>query len=312
MGEHIENEEGDTQNIQKINKTKSSPNTTDNRSERPFVSHLSLDAASKLSLNDKVDFRDFNGCFHGAEIVEIDEFKGCKIKYIEYSDEYNVWSNPEEEPHRFAEYQSISKRKSHRMPSLKKGDFVDINPNSLQWKIGEIVEFHGDFGQVLVISIDHNRRYELWWIHGDDMQKIQPLQTKQSSKSPLFRYESVKDNIFLCIHCKAKFANYAGLKQHVLCHSERPFVCKYCPDSFKEKHHRSNHEEMHSLHGRYKCNLCWTQFECHTSFKEPAALSWHKKRIHDKTVKTKKVSECKRKKSPNTNTNKTEKRKCNK
>ena len=146
----------------------------------PFKPHMTLSQAHKLKIGDKIDHRDSIGRFVFATVSQ-KQGTNLKIHYDGWSRKWDIWSNFNEEIHRFAVAGSISKRKAHRFQHLKKGDFVDINPTQRHpgWKCGKIRRFDQKSGQIQVIyeSMDKDL---LYWAHLDDEAEIAEF-TSQSS-----------------------------------------------------------------------------------------------------------------------------------
>eukprot|EP01084_Bolivina_argentea_P124863 221259_1 len=158
-----------------------------------YVQHMSIEQASKLTINDKIDHRDRVGRFLEALIVDM---KGSmlKIRYAGFGDE--VWSDYKKELNKFATYKSISKR-SELLPNnrflvdyKKHRRFYDILPaGGKEWKLGEVIEFDRKSGQVKFFY--YMKGYRMWWIHCDNEKELQPLNTKQLRSSPNKTYKEV-------------------------------------------------------------------------------------------------------------------------
>eukprot|EP01084_Bolivina_argentea_P292468 502800_1 len=116
--------------------------------ENPFIAHMSQEEVFKLCINDKIDHRDFVGCFREAIIVGKNKNK-LKIHYIGWENSYDKWIdiNNKFEIYKISKYKSISKRIKHRFYSLIKGDYIDINPlNYPGWKIGQVIDLDTNSG----------------------------------------------------------------------------------------------------------------------------------------------------------------------
>eukprot|EP01084_Bolivina_argentea_P227193 383731_1 len=163
----------------KLNILNNNTNNNINHNQE-FVPNMSTEAATKLSINDKIDHRDLVGCFTSAIIVDKKD-TNLKIRYIGWNEEWDVWSDPINELYKFASYQSISRRPRHRLYNLKTNDLIDINPISHHkgWKIGEIIEMDNDSGQVKVsYKLTNNDGYiHFYWVHIDNKNEIEPLHT---------------------------------------------------------------------------------------------------------------------------------------
>ena len=144
----------------------------------PFVPHMSLDEAHQLKVDDKVDHRDTVGRFVLATVME-KQGTNLKIHYVKWSRTWDVWSDFTKELHRFAAAGSIFKRKARRFVSLKKGDYVDINPKCRHpgWKCGQIRFVDERLGEVQVVYEQLDKNY-LYWALLDDSSEIAEFGTK--------------------------------------------------------------------------------------------------------------------------------------
>lgn len=117
-----------------------------------YPTHLSLEEATSLKINDVVDHRDHTGKYILATIVDKNG-SNLKIHYIFWSRKWDIWSDYSKELHRFALPKSISSRSAHKWKNLEVGLFVDVNPiiRHPGWKIGEIRRIDHKSGQVQVI-----------------------------------------------------------------------------------------------------------------------------------------------------------------
>ncbi|ETO12410.1 OTU-like cysteine protease [Reticulomyxa filosa] len=78
---------------------------------------------------------------------------------------------------------SISKRPAHRFTSLKKDDFVDLNPQRRHpgWVVGQIKELDKSSGQVYLTYDDGGTEgCQYYWAHLDDPQCIADLMSKST------------------------------------------------------------------------------------------------------------------------------------
>eukprot|EP01083_Nonionella_stella_P114120 337067_1 len=93
----------------------------------PFVSHMTLDEASKFRINDQVDYRDNMGRFVDSIVIEKN---GCQLtlRHTKAKTETKTACNYLTETDRLASPGSISLRPAHRFKSLKRNDYMDINP----------------------------------------------------------------------------------------------------------------------------------------------------------------------------------------
>ena len=141
-----------------------------------FIPHMSIEKARELEKNDLIDHRDKVGMYLEARIID-KKGTNCLIHYIDYDTKYDVWSDFENELHRFAEYESISKRKHHRLQHLKEGSLVYFNPVHMKgvskgWKLGEISGFNRDQNQIKV-TFEFNKKYKTYWTHRDNVNEVQ-------------------------------------------------------------------------------------------------------------------------------------------
>eukprot|EP01083_Nonionella_stella_P042186 114104_1 len=152
----------------------------------PFVSHMTLDEASKLRVGDKVDYRDNLGRFGDCTVIEKN---GCEL-ILTYAkirpSEPKTWCNYLTETERLANPGSISLRPAHRFKSLQKNDHMDINPvrkdPGAGWTRGKVKFWDKTkhSGQIcFVYTINGNNR--LYWVHVDDVSEIAPCDSMQSS-----------------------------------------------------------------------------------------------------------------------------------
>eukprot|EP01084_Bolivina_argentea_P060617 110733_1 len=146
----------------------------------PFIEHMTLYEATKLNVNDEIDHRDHVGRFITATIIQ-KQGTNLKIHYNGWSSKWDVWSDFTVELYRFAKYKSISNRPAHRLLSLEKGSYIDINPRRRYygWRYTEIRRFDIKSGQVQVVyNIDNidNKSY-LYWMHLDNQSEIAPFTT---------------------------------------------------------------------------------------------------------------------------------------
>eukprot|EP01084_Bolivina_argentea_P312291 540658_1 len=89
--------------------------------------HLTLQEATQLRPNDKIDHRDYTGRYLHSKIAEKNGTK-LKIHYIGWAAKWDVYSDYTKELHLFAKPKSISTRPPNRFSHLKTGDYVDVNP----------------------------------------------------------------------------------------------------------------------------------------------------------------------------------------
>eukprot|EP01083_Nonionella_stella_P166664 557870_1 len=152
----------------------------------PFVPHMSMEDATKLSVHDKIDHRDFVGQFVLATVTEKQGSK-LKIHYDGWSHKWDTWSDFSVDLHRFAVSGSISLRPSHRAEfiGLEKGDFVDVNPRQRHcgWKVGEIRALAAKSGQVQVgYELPNSEQMYCHWAHLDNSYEIASFASKSSKK----------------------------------------------------------------------------------------------------------------------------------
>ncbi len=122
----------------------------------PFQPHMTRQEASKLNVNDSIDYRDNVGGYVGKFVLaKIMEKNGSKLKihYDGWSSKWDICSDYETELYRFAKAGTVSQRPAHRFKELNVGDKVNINPREhLGWKSGVIKRFDGKSGQVQVCN----------------------------------------------------------------------------------------------------------------------------------------------------------------
>ena len=89
-----------------------------------------------------------------------------------------TWLNFENQYNKFAPAGSISKRRQHRYPSLRKRDYILINPTLTHpgWKLGKIMGTDrvcgsGNLGQVYV-RYKYDKQYWYYWTHLDDETEV--------------------------------------------------------------------------------------------------------------------------------------------
>ena len=104
----------------------------------PFPTHISLQEALKLKVDDEIDHRDKYGQFCYATIIE-KKGTNLKIHYDGWSAIWDKWSDFNTELYRFAKAGSISRRPAHRFSDLIDGDHVRISPTQTShagWRLG--------------------------------------------------------------------------------------------------------------------------------------------------------------------------------
>ena len=159
-----------------------------------FKSHMQLQDAFKLKLNDKIDHRDSSGRFVYATVSE-KQGTNLKIHYVGWARKWDVWSDFQEELYRFAKPGSISNRPAHRFKELKKGDHIDINPTRTHygWKCGEIRRLDQKSGQVQVAYKFADEAY-LYWAHLDNKQEIAEFRSRANENDKNHFNDEDKDN----------------------------------------------------------------------------------------------------------------------
>ncbi|ETO08762.1 hypothetical protein RFI_28625 [Reticulomyxa filosa] len=143
-----------------------------------FVSHMTIEEAKNLRVNDCIDHRDNVGRYLYATIIEKVGSR-LKIHYEEWSDTWNCYSDYSQEIDRFAKSGSISRRPPHRLMNLKQGDFVDVNPKLKHpgWVASQIRRKDRYSGQIQVIY-EHDSRLYLTWVHLDDTDSVAEFKSK--------------------------------------------------------------------------------------------------------------------------------------
>ena len=146
----------------------------------PFRPHMTLEQASNLKVHDEIYHRDQVGRFLYATVSE-KQGTNLKIRYVGWSRKWDTWSDFNAEIHRFAVAGSISKRRAHRFEHFKKGDKIDINPQSHPgWKCGEIRKLDQKSGHVQVVFESMNKNY-LYWAHLDNEAEIAEFTSKSGT-----------------------------------------------------------------------------------------------------------------------------------
>eukprot|EP01084_Bolivina_argentea_P261263 441436_1 len=137
-----------------------------------FVSHMSLDEATRLKINDTIDHRDTINRFILATITD-KQGTNLKIHYNGWGSKWDAWSDYNAEIHRFAIAGSISERSAHRCQQLDIGDHIGINPmhRCPGWKFGEIKRMDEKSGQVQ-IRYRFGHEIHLYWAHLDNTLEI--------------------------------------------------------------------------------------------------------------------------------------------
>eukprot|EP01083_Nonionella_stella_P186142 680714_1 len=140
--------------------------------EKPFHSlKMTLQRATQLKVNDKIDHRDCAGRYQKATIKD-KQGDYYKIHYNGWSRKWDILSNYRTQLHRFAEYGSISQRPAHRLKHVKQGDAVLLNISSYSskftWKTGKINRTDGHSGQVHISFEKDDGSVGYSWEHLDD------------------------------------------------------------------------------------------------------------------------------------------------
>lgn len=140
---------------------------------------MSFAEASKLRVNDKVDYRDDFGRFiYGT----VKEKKGTALGIVrDECKTLGVWCDYKKEIYRLAKAGTISRRPAHRLTHFKERDYVYVNPAKKypDWKYGEITMFDKKSGQVQVIvsvrcKVQKQNYYAnySYWVHLDNTSEI--------------------------------------------------------------------------------------------------------------------------------------------
>eukprot|EP01083_Nonionella_stella_P129292 392305_1 len=136
----------------------------------PFVPHMPDTEAKALQINHQIDHRDSCGLYRKAKIVEK---WGTNVK-VQYHDNSTCWSDYVQQIHRFAAYESITKRTLRRFTDLRVGDYLDVNPVHAHkgWKFGEIVSFDTHHSAQTKVKYNcGNKEYE-YWVHMDNEEEV--------------------------------------------------------------------------------------------------------------------------------------------
>ncbi|GAB5360049.1 hypothetical protein AAMO2058_000594100 [Amorphochlora amoebiformis] len=107
-------------------------------------------------------------------------------------------------------------------------------------------------------------------------------------KVHLLRHTGIKPHS--CALCNMTFFQRGGLRQHELTHRQdndsKPYRCKQCARSFREKTSLINHQRLHTGERPYQCP------QCHKSFVQKNSLSVHLRAMHNNTGKIFKCQVC--------------------
>eukprot|EP01084_Bolivina_argentea_P035819 66340_1 len=136
-----------------------------------FEAHLNLCRLSALRISQFVDYRDDNGKYCCAQIVDIRQ-----SNLLLRRRESTFWCDYHTEMWRIAAHKSITQRGVTRkeMMSYRVGDRIDINPyhtDALRgWKLGNIIDL--SFGQACVSL--HLNNAICYWVHLDNPMESSP------------------------------------------------------------------------------------------------------------------------------------------
>ena len=162
-----------------------------------FEKHMTKEEAAKLLVGDMIDHQHKSGKFVAAKVIERKSWpwSNVKIHYIGKGEKDDVWSNYDKELHKFAKYESISKRPAHTLATLNKGKYVLVNPIKkyplIGWRDGRVVNMDHNSGQVQISY----RRYiggsrHKYWCHRDNFDEIRQVRfincRKQKNHSSKF------------------------------------------------------------------------------------------------------------------------------
>ena len=152
---------------------------------------LTLKEAQSLRVGDKIDHRDVIGKFSKAEIISKNG-NVLKIHYIGWTNTYDVYSNYNNEIHRFASYNSLSSQTNFRkcFDKLCVGSAIDFNTSCSDntgyhgWIVGTIKQFDDNSGQVLIQYRISDKRFSnykvrwLWWSHLNNINELAVVNSK--------------------------------------------------------------------------------------------------------------------------------------
>ena len=137
-----------------------------------------------LRVGDKVDHRDKFGRFLYATIKEKYGDRQLKVHYDNFDNQWDEWTDFEDEYYRFAKAGSISRRPIHdyNFQNIKVGDYVDFNPGlqhpGIGWKSVEVLKFDNKSGQVLVVYQGPDDQNHEFWTHLDNREEVASFKTK--------------------------------------------------------------------------------------------------------------------------------------
>ena len=111
----------------KFNQDSREFNSSCNKHKSISFGHLTTIQASKLKINDKIDYRDINGKYRLATVIA-KKGTNLKIHYDGLSNNNDEFCDYQIAIHRIAKARSISQRPVHCFEELKNGEYLDINP----------------------------------------------------------------------------------------------------------------------------------------------------------------------------------------
>ena len=145
------------------------------KTNKGYPSSMGLDDVMHLVRGTHIDYRDFNGRWLKAQIVQIDidkvsYAKKYGITYVDWDDCWNVWSVPKHQFQRYALYESISQRGLNRNEmkyiKLKKpyGDYLEVKPMHMYFHSLYKMNYAPDKDQKKKIDTNFCNQYLQWHV----------------------------------------------------------------------------------------------------------------------------------------------------
>lgn len=65
-----------------------------------------------------------------------------------------------------------------------------------------------------------------------------------------------------CSKCGKRFPTLKSLNKHMLNHTDKPFACEYCENTYRHKHDLERHASVHFVDGnKFVCDVCGKGFQ---------------------------------------------------